>query len=280
MRSLFLLFARLPLWVAHLVGWWLGWVAYLGSSVYRQRFQANVRLAGLGHDVARRAVGASGQQVAEVAKLWYGDVPWQIDDHACVAQALAHGKGLIFLTPHLGCFEVTAQAYAAIYGKPQGKPMTVLFRPPRKAWLVDVVTHARARPGLLAAPTSAAGVKQLLRALKNGEAIGVLPDQVPPLGQGSWAPFFGQDAYTMTLAMRLAQQTGAAVLAAWGERLPRGRGYLVHVEPIEAVLGAPLQVDLQGAVAQMNEAMEKLILRCPSQYLWGYARYKSPKAEG
>jgi KDO2-lipid IV(A) lauroyltransferase len=280
MRSLFLLFARLPLWVAHLVGWWLGWMAYLGSGTYRSRFDAHARMAGLAPGVARRAIGASGQQVAELAKLWYGDVPWQIGDHACVAQALERGKGLIFLTPHLGCFEVTAQAYAAIYGHPRRRPMTVLFRPPRKPWLVDVVTHARARPGLQAAPTTAAGVKQLFRALRNGEAIGVLPDQVPPLGQGAWAPFFGHDAYTMTLAVRLAQQTGASVLAAWGERLACGRGFMVHVEPIEDVLGESLQADLPLAVAQMNAAMEKLVMRCPTQYLWGYARYKSPKAEG
>ena len=62
----------------------------------------------------------------------------------------------------------------------------------------------------------------MMRALRRGETVGLLPDQVPPEGMGVWAPFFGRPAYTMTLAARLVQQTGAAVLLLWGERLPRG----------------------------------------------------------
>jgi hypothetical protein len=130
-----------------------------------------------------------------------------------------------------------------------------------------------ARPGLLTAPTTPGGVRQLLRALKQGECVGLLPDQVPPEGQGLWLPFLGRDAYTMTLAARLAQQTGASVLLAWGERLAMGRGYRVHVRP----LPAPLTGDTGQAAAQINRAIEGLILACPAQYLWGYARFKQPR---
>jgi KDO2-lipid IV(A) lauroyltransferase len=151
--------------------------------------------------------------------------------------------------------------------------MTVLFRPPRKAWLNDLVVSARARPGLLTAPTSLSGVKQLIKALKSGQSVGLLPDQVPPQGQGQWAPFFGQNAYTMTLSVRLAQQTGAAVLTAWGERLSWGRGFRVHVR----ALASGLPADLTQAVAVVNHEMEALIRTCPQQYLWGYARYKQPR---
>jgi KDO2-lipid IV(A) lauroyltransferase len=101
----------------------------------------------------------------------------------------------------------------------------------------------------------------------------LLPDQVPPLGMGLWVPFFGREAYTMTLAARLAQQTGAAVLVAWGERLPWGRGYRVHVTPLLAAL-PPDSVLAAGVI---NQAMEALIRSCPQQYLWGYARYKQPR---
>jgi KDO2-lipid IV(A) lauroyltransferase len=179
---------------------------------------------------------------------------------------------VVFLTPHLGCFEVTAQAYALRYGVERGKPMTVLFRPPRKAWLTEFVVHARARPGLKTAPTTLAGVKQLMKALKAQECVGLLPDQVPPKSQGLWADFFGRKAYTMTLSARLAQQTGAVVLLAWGERLAGARGYTIHVRP----MAQPLDADLSKAVRQINRAMEQLIMECPSQYLWGYARYKAP----
>jgi KDO2-lipid IV(A) lauroyltransferase len=192
-----------------------------------------------------------------------------------VDAALTQGRGIVFLTPHLGCFEVTAQAYAERYGA-KGKPMTVLFRPPRKAWLHEVVMHSRQRPGLATAPTSLAGVKQLIKALKTGQCVGLLPDQVPPEGLGVWAPFFGKPAYTMTLSARLALQTGATVLVAWGERLTWGRGYVVHVLPLQETLST----DMTEAAVQINRAMERLILQKPQQYLWGYARYKTPKGAG
>jgi KDO2-lipid IV(A) lauroyltransferase len=154
--------------------------------------------------------------------------------------------------------------------------MTVLFRPPRKTWLQAVVMQSRQRPGLATASTTLAGVKQLIKALKAGQCVGLLPDQVPPEGLGVWAPFFGKPAYTMTLSARLALQTGATVLVAWGERLSWGRGFVVHVAPLPLVLSS----DMTQAAAQINGAMEALILQKPQQYLWGYARYKKPKGIG
>jgi KDO2-lipid IV(A) lauroyltransferase len=123
------------------------------------------------------------------------------------------------------------------------------------------------------APTTLAGVKQLIKALRRGESVGLLPDQVPPQGMGVMAPFFGRDAYTMTLSARLVQQTGASVLMAWGERLSWGRGYCVHVRPMPP----DLPVDTGAAAALINRAMENLVRECPGQYLWGYARYKMPR---
>ena len=113
----------------------------------------------------------------------------------------------------------------------------------------------------------------VLKALRAGEAVGLLPDQVPPAGQGVWVPCFGQNAYTMTLSARLAIQTGATILLAWGERLSWGRGYVIHVLQFNEVL----QTDVEQAAAQLNRAMERLILQAPGQYLWGYERYKTPR---
>jgi KDO2-lipid IV(A) lauroyltransferase len=151
----------------------------------------------------------------------------------------------------------------------------VLFRPARKAWVRSAMEGARTRANLQPAPTTLAGVRQMLRALKAGQAVGLLPDQVPPRGMGAWAPFFGEPAYTMTLPARLIQQTGAALLLIWGERLPWGRGYLVRVAPWEGPLGE----GVEGAAAELNRRMETLVRQCPSQYLWGYARYKQPREE-
>jgi KDO2-lipid IV(A) lauroyltransferase len=200
-------------------------------------------------------------------------VTWRGDP--LVEEALARGRGVLFLTPHLGCFEVTAQAYAERFGPLHG-PITVMYRPARKAWLRPLVDTARTRPGLAAAPATLAGVRQMIRALRRGEAVGLLPDQVPPADMGVWAPFFGRPAYTMTLAARLVRQTGATPLLAWGERLPRGRGYVVHLARFDEPL--PEVDDAQAeSAAVVNRAMERLIRQRPQQYLWGYDRYKTPR---
>ena len=275
MTTLFKILSWLPLGMAHVIGWGLGWLVFVASGVYRQRFLAHARLAGMGWRQWRGAVGESGKLVAELPRLWLGlPVPMQWDGAEHVDAALAVGCGVVFLTPHLGCFEIMAQAYAQRYGQTH-QPLTVLFRPPRQAWLRAVVTSARTRPGLHTAPTTLAGVKQIIKALKKGQSVGLLPDQVPPWGQGVWMPFFGREAYTMTLSARLALQTGATVLLAWGERLPWGRGFQVHVQPLRASL--PLDAAL--AAGAINLAMEDLIRQCPQQYLWGYARYKQPRQD-
>ena len=275
MTTLFKLLSAMPLWLLHALGWIAGWLVFLGSGRYRRRFLANARLAGFGFAQVRGAVGQAGRMVAELPRLWMGAaVACEWDNDACVDRAYASGKGVVFLTPHLGCFEITAQGLAQRYGARFG-PLTVLYRPARQAWLARLMLQARNRPGLNTAATNLAGVRQMIRALRSGYAVGLLPDQVPPDGMGQWTPFFGRDAYTMTLSARLAQQTGATVLLLWGERLPLGRGYRLHFRELRQ----PLDGALDGAVRQINQEMERLIRECPAQYLWGYARYKQPHRE-
>jgi Kdo2-lipid IVA lauroyltransferase/acyltransferase len=270
----------LPLWGLHALGWVLGWAIWLGSPAYRQRWRDNTRQAGLVGAPRWASVGEAGKQITELPRLWFGrPVPMGWEGAAHVEAALAHGQGMLFLTPHLGCFEATAQAYAQRFGAvPGGRPMSVLFRPPRKPALEAVLRAARTRPGLVSVPTTLRGVRQLAQSLKQGEAAGLLPDQVPPDGMGVWAPFFGRDAYTMTLSGRYAQMPGVQVLFIWGERLSWGRGMVIHVRPWIEVVGEPVADRAHAAAAQVNRAMEALIRQHPAQYLWAYARYKAPKA--
>lgn len=264
----------------HGLGGLLGWVSYGLSPSYRARFKANARQAGVSSADSRAAVAEAGRLVLELPWLWMrpaGEpitppVVWTGAEHIDAAHAA--GRGVAFLTPHMGCFEVTAQAYAERYGRDH--PMTVLYRPARKAWLRELVDQSRRRPGLEAASATLAGVRRMIRALRRGEAVGLLPDQVPPEGLGVWAPFFGRPAYTMTLAARLVQQTGAVPLLAWGERLPHGCGYRVHIVPFDE--GRLDAADAQAeSAAAINRAMERLIRERPQQYLWGYHRYKAPR---
>ena len=285
--SLFNAASKAPLPLLHRIGALLGWVTWCASPTYRRRLAANIAQAGLPTATRRLAVASAGRMVAELPWLWcrrpdapLGDiVRWEGAEH--VEAALARGRGLVMLTPHLGCFEIIAQAYAERWGGQRA--MTALYRPARQPWLRDLVAQSRNRPGLETAPATLAGVRQMIRALRKGGTIGLLPDQVPPDGLGVWAPFFGREAYTMTLAARLVQQTGADWLLLACERLPGGRGFVIRASlPDEALPASTDEPDAERLAVRsagvVNRAMERLIRQNPGQYLWGYHRYKAPRA--
>lgn len=275
LKLLFALLSHAPLVLLHAVGAALGCLVWLLSSTYRRRFSENSRQAGYAFSAVRSAIAHAGRMSMELPRLWLGPTPplqWRGEDH--VRAAYESGRGVLVLTPHMGCFEIVAQALAARFGASHA-PITVLYRPSRQPALQEVMVGSRARQHLHTAPTTLAGVRQMLRALKQGQAVGLLPDQVPPEGMGLWIDTFGKPAYTMTLAARLAQQSGATLVLAWGERLSWGRGYRVHFFPFKQ----SLSTDLAEATLQINQAIEGVIRACPSQYLWGYARYKEPRPQ-
>jgi Kdo2-lipid IVA lauroyltransferase/acyltransferase len=262
MGFLFRLLARLPLPVLHNLGAIAGWLAYWLSPTYRRHLRENIALAGMEH-VLDAAVAEAGKTMIELPKLWLrpqdevvGRVV-KVTGWELVEQAWQAGRGILFLTPHLGCFEITAQYYAS------HRPITVLYRRPKQDWLAPIIESGRGA-NLKLAPADLGGVRKLIKALKSGEAVGMLPDQAPKVGEGVWAPFFGKPAYTMTLAARLAQ-TGAAVIFAFGERLHYGAGY--HLR-LFAPAGDETTPD------GINREIERTVRLCPEQYLWGYNRYK------
>ncbi|MFT3857752.1 MAG: lysophospholipid acyltransferase family protein [Aquabacterium sp.] len=290
MARLFSLLSHWPLALLHPLGALLGWLAYALSPSYRRRLKLHAGRAGLSTLQRWQAVGHAGKMVGEVPRLWGRprdeplgtQVRWTHPE--CVDQALAEGRGLLLLTPHLGCFEVTAQAYAERFGA--HKPITALYRPAKQAWLAEMMRESRNRPGMLTSPATLSGVRQMLRALKKGETVGLLPDQVPPEGMGVWAPFFGQPAYTMTMAAKLVAQTGCAVVLLRGERLGwlrrlrEGCDYIVHAQRVAADIEALLAGgDAARSAEAINRLMEAMIMQAPQQYLWGYNRYKPPRGE-
>ncbi len=282
---LFHFLARIPLPVMQRLGAVLGWVVWALSPTYRRNFHANVQAAGVTWHEARPAIAAIGSMVAELPWVWMrphtakleGLVKWHGAEH--FEAAMQAGKGAIIMSPHLGAWEIGAQAIAEKFGPAHG-PLVALFRPARKAWLEPLVANARTRPYLDSAPTSLAGVRTLIRTLRHGGYTAILPDQVPPQGQGVWVPFFGREVYTMTLLAKLAQQTGAQVILTWCERLPAGQGFCMHMRPFDAPEMKDVNTAPEAAAAAVNRAVEGMVRDAPGQYLWGYARDKQPRAEG
>lgn len=271
-RVLMRLAARLPLRVLHAAGALLGWVIYLVSATYRRHLRQNLELAGYRDRRTRRAaIAEAGKMLTEFPALWFRP-------HAEVAALVRAFEGetaiwtsphtaqaCVFLSPHLGCFEVTS-LFAATH-----MPITILYRSPKLAWLEPLMREGRERGEVRLVTADRSGVREVLSALKRGEAVGFLPDQVPGVGEGDWVEHFGQPAYTMTLAARLAERPGHACYFAYARRLPRGAGYALVTRTLPAALPG------ESAPRRINRALELLVRECPEQYLWGYNRYKTPR---
>jgi len=278
MSGLFRLLGKLPLRANHAIGAALGWLTWCLSPRQRRLTHANLALYGAGHPtddlaaIAHRAVAEQGRGFTELAIAWTAPVErlyalvrecggWQYIE----AAKSAH-RAIIFVTPHLGCYDIAGRYLESRI------PVTALYRPPKQRWLQQLMEAGRCRGGGSTAAAGAAGVRTLLKTLKSGGNIIILPDQVPGQGDGVWAEFFGKPAYTMTLLPRLAQCTDSVVLFFFAERLPKGRGYCVHIEPMPE----PFSEDRDIAARQTNAMVEKLIAQAPAQYLWSYNRYKHP----
>jgi KDO2-lipid IV(A) lauroyltransferase len=276
MIILFDVLARLPLPVLHRLGALLGWVTYLFSKRYSFRLRENLQKSGVTRTESELCrlrhtnIREMGKGVMELPWVWRRPLEKVVASvKQCygwehIEAAKAQGKGVIVLTPHIGCFEVIGLYISACM------PMTCMYRVPRWKFLDTLMHQGRERGQMKLAPTDLGGVRQLLKALKKGEVIGVLPDQVPGNGEGEWAPFFGRPAYTMTLIGRMVEASGAAVVMCRCERLPRGEGYALHFMPLSFNAGTPIPV-------QMNAVLETVIRNHPEQYLWSYNRYKVPR---
>jgi KDO2-lipid IV(A) lauroyltransferase len=266
------LFAGLPLRLLHALGSVLGWAIYGISPTYRRNLRANLARAGYGADarLRRAAIAHAGRMLAETPALWLrpqDEVAALVREVRGLDAALAArdaGKALVFLTPHMGSFEIAAQ-YAS-----HRVPITVLYRAPKMRWLEPLMHEGRSRGSVRLVPADYSGVREMFLALKRGEAVGFLPDQVPGEGEGDWAEFFGEQAYTGVLAPKLAERDNVACFLVYAKRLPRGAGYALVLREY------PRRLPDESPTRHLNRALEELVRECPEQYLWGYNRYKVP----
>ena len=269
-KLFFKCFAILSLPTLHKCGVALGWVIYFCSPKSTKTMQENIKNSSLVSNdsdfkrLLHENIAETGKSIIETFAIWQKKeaellvMIKQVHGWSMIKDALHLGKGLIFLTPHMGCFEITSIYYGNKH------PITVLFRAPKQSWLINFMQAGRSRTGVTLAEANAGGVRKLMQALKRNEAIGILPDQIPAAGEGEWADFFGKPAYTMTLASKLAEKTGAQVIMAYGERLADGAGYEIHLTKIESIATPGL----------LNKAIEAQIAQKPAQYLWRYNRFK------
>jgi len=264
--------AMLPLAVVQVFGAILGLLAYAGSKQYRTLFRPQYEAVVNEHKLPLKlweAVRASGMLFSDSLWIWRNPQKAlklvEVQNWDLVEAAIQEGHGLVMLTPHLGGFEIIPRVLA------QHFPATILYRPSRQEWLNEVVENGRAYPNMHFVPTNLHGVRQMTRALTRGEAIGILPDQVPSGGEGVWVPFFGRPAYTTPLPARLANRNNTPVVMFTAKRKAIGQGWLMQATRL-----ARLSEDANVAAAELNTAIENAVLLAPEQFIWSYNRYKHP----
>ncbi len=189
----------------------------------------------------------------------------EIDGEEVLNEARSAGKGVIILAPHLGNWEVFG------YYISEQNPSTFLYQPSKIEYFDKMIKSARSRGKTFLAPTNRQGVAQLLKALKKGEQVGILPDQEPTQEGGEFATFFGVPAFTMTLVTRLVARTGARVICGYAERLPKGRGFKLHIKHADPMI---YDADLKVSVEGLNRTVEDCVKQSVVQYQWEYKRFK------
>ena len=275
--------AMLPLRVIQALGTVLGWITSVVPNRRLNTTRTNITLCypklskTERRRLSRTSMVESAKGLLESGALWLWDNQRALDlvvdvsGEQALKTAYEQNHGVILALPHLGMWEIIGLYCSSRY------PMTSLYRPPPIAGMDSLLQKGRQRFGAKLVPTDKTGVRALFKALGNGELVAILPDQEPASGGGEFAPFFGMQTNTMVLLSRLATKTGAAVLYAFAERLPAGKGYHIHFLPAEDNIRNP---DIRISLAILNTGIEQCIRKLPQQYLWSYKRFrKRPDGE-
>jgi len=286
MRGLLRLIAALPLPWVHRLGAFAGWLLWrIPNNRSRRIAERNLALCFPEkpdverNRLLRQSLMEAGKGLLELGPLWLWPkerllalLQETVIGEEVLAASAARKEGVILITPHLGSWEMACQYYSSRY------PMTMLYRPSRLAEFDVVSRQGRQRMGGQVVATDTQGIRALLKALQQGEMLGILPDQ--DIGSDNdkqvagrmFAPFFGIAASTMTLVSRLARKSGASVLLTWAERLPRGQGYQLYLRALPEVAEA---ATLEESVAALNQGVEAVVRTLPGQYLWAYRRFRT-----
>lgn len=276
-RILFHLLALLPLRALHAIGSGAGWLLWVSNNKRRGYALQNIALCmpelspAERERIARASLVHEMQCVFEAPFFWLGDKQKLLDSirqatgEELLDQALARGKGVILLTPHLGGYEAAGHTYATKH------PITAIYKKQGGA-VEELGVHGRTRTGAVVIAAQGGSTRALiLPVLARNEAFYYMPDQDPPEGRGVFVPFFGVTAHTPSLISKLVQESGAAVIFMYSERLPGARGYVAHYFAADEEMYSP---DLAVSAAAMNRGIERCVRERPEQYWWSYRRFR------
>lgn len=269
-------FSRLSLPANHRLGRLIGKLAWYFPTRARKISLKNLHIYSQSGNQApvsqlcKQSLQHTGCAFTELGALWL----WprdriftlikEVEGRQHVETALSSGKGVIFITPHIGSWEMIGLYVASHFN------LTTMYKAHRIESVSEIMKRGRARFGGQYVAANTQGLAQLMKALRAGNSVGLLPDQDPGYDSGIFTPLFGIQTNTMTLVAKMASKTNAPILACYSERLPHGSGYKIVFRP---AIELPAD-DITSAVTAMNKEVENVIRACPQQYLWSYPRFK------
>lgn len=268
------LLSPLPIAVLRLIGSAAGRIVFRLNGRAVRATRTNIGIVYPHADTASRerlvrdSIRHTVMLVPETVALW----TWSLPRLATLAKSVEGesllrarppGRGLLVLLLHHGNWEFLGYYLNTV------APLAPLYERPKSPAFDAALRAARARFGNRSAPDSVGGLRQLLKVLRTGGMVAVLPDQVPAPGSGVAAPFFGRDAFTMTLVSKLLQRVDADIVIATATRV--AGGFAVRIENVDPEIRNP---DPVASTRAMNAAFEAIVARHPEQYQWEYKRYR------
>ena len=266
----------LPLGALQRLGGALAWVSARLNTREARVARVNVGLCFADEPAAAQArihaetLRHTACAVLECARIWTRppahSLRWVVEVHGreLLDAARSGGRGVIVAAPHLGNWELFNHFLAGC------GPLSIVYREPQWGPAGEILLSGRGGNAVEQLPAQPSSVRRMLRALKDGRILGILPDQQPKVGEGEFAPFFGRPALTMTLLPRLAARAGVQVVFGVARRLPAARGFAVHLLPAPAGID---DADPAIACAALNAGVEACVALAPEQYQWTYKRF-------
>lgn len=273
---------KLPFLVAQVIGALMGYILWLLPSESKHVTEINLRKCfpektdSWYKSVGRKSLIQSSIMMLEIAPLWTRPFVWgkqfivSVDGEELINEAARKNKGILFITPHLGNWELLSQYIASRF------QVTAMYRPAKLQAIDKIIINSRSEPGTIMAPTNIRGVKQIKDCLNAGGTTVIFPDQVPHKRGGVHVPFFATSCFTGVLVPRLLRSTERVnneitPLCIYCHRIGIGKGFEVRVRAVSSDIHSN---DATVATTALSQTIESVVLENIEQYQWSYKRFK------
>ena len=277
-KLIFHLLSYFPLSAHHRLGKLIGSLLFIFKNRNKHIAQVNIDICFSSlskaekQQLLKKTLQENGKTIVECFWLWrhpqkvFGSLLGNIKNHQLLKRASQ--QGTIFVTPHFGSWELAGLLTAA------NSDLLILYAPSKSCHITMLSCQGRSSTGGTVINTNELNAKHLIKHIKNGGSVGILPDQVPDGNGGVYSDFFGRQAYTSTLVCKLAKKLQCPVVFGYALRnTQKSLRYDVYYYE------APKDIyseDIIQATNALNKSIEDFINTAPEQYVWGYKRFKKP----